>query len=557
MFAFLLAWNRIKHNFRLRSRHRTTQNDIKAFRVLIVKGKYFFPPPEEDLDFKELFLLAVREGAGRPVDAHGFPSGPWSPELLAEAISQVHISGKGVDLRTVQRWFKNNDQGIRAENIRWLARVFGCGDPDASGKWQIALSAAQARLAEKRREQQIRKDDLPDRDVSPMNDEDPRLSKYSTALFTSAPLNLPAGLWAAWSGLGILAFILNIYSVTYSPVPGLDKQVGFFWAPNWTLLVVLLLPLFLTILNELLTFWINDGRTKLGSVEDDQGWVRIVASFSPVFWAVIFICFGIVFLLQWGGVYFVAFMKGDPGHLMKDWNFITLIRPEVTARGPAIVFSMLAFLLTAVESFLFLSGLVFLYIVATDFGRLCNSPGFQTCDHGQIRALELGSYIMAGIFRCVVVGLLMIMCIKLQATYLLSDGENIFVWLLNDALACFGLRPDTNGWLGQRALADFTSFVLLFLTCAVFLACFLKLYRILEIQLPMDAAHKYNGNIQISAQNHRTNIPWWMMFSVVCLGAVNCLLIGQFTGFSILLAFGIVAALYSLYDPMFGRSSIL
>jgi len=47
------------------------------------------------------------------------------------------------------------------------------------------------------------------------------------------------------------------------------------------------------------------------------------------------------------------------------------------------------------------------------------------------------------------------------------------------------------------------------------------------------------------------------MFSVVCLGAVNCLLIGQFTGISILLAFGIVAAVYSLYDPMFGRSSIL
>ncbi len=97
-------------------------------------------------------------------------------------------------------------------------------------------------------------------------------------------------------GRAILAFILNIYSVTYSPVPSLDKPVGFFWAPNWTLLVVLLLPLFLTILNELLTFWVNDGRSKLGGVEDDQGWDQIVASFSPVFWAVFLICFGIVFL---------------------------------------------------------------------------------------------------------------------------------------------------------------------------------------------------------------------------------------------------------------------
>ena len=145
------------------------------------------------------------------------------------------------------------------------------------------IKRRQARLSEKRRAQQISKDDLPDRIVSPKSGEYPWLAKYSTVLFASAPLNLPAGLWAAWSGLGVLAFILNIYSVTYSPVPSLDKQVGFFWAPNWTLLVVLLLPLFLTVLNGLLTFWINDGRTKLGSVEDIKVGTKLLRRFHLCF----------------------------------------------------------------------------------------------------------------------------------------------------------------------------------------------------------------------------------------------------------------------------------
>src|SRR5690606_19290752 len=77
--------------------------------------------------------------------------GPWTPELLAEAISQIDSNRIGVDLRTVQLWFQENDKGISIANIRWLARVFGCDDPVATGEWQVELSAAQSRLTAKRR----------------------------------------------------------------------------------------------------------------------------------------------------------------------------------------------------------------------------------------------------------------------------------------------------------------------------------------------------------------------------------------------------------------------
>ena len=118
---------------------------------LIKNGKYYVAPPNDGSNFKVLFSHLAATGAGRPVDGDGVPEGPWTPELLAEAISLIDADGSGVDLRTVQFWFQDNDKGIRPESIRWLARIFGCGDPDATSEWQAHLSAAKSRLLAERR----------------------------------------------------------------------------------------------------------------------------------------------------------------------------------------------------------------------------------------------------------------------------------------------------------------------------------------------------------------------------------------------------------------------
>jgi hypothetical protein len=58
---------------------------------------------------------------------------------LTDAICAIDANQAGIEIRTVQIWFQENDNGIGAENIRWLARIFGCNDPESTSQWQVRL----------------------------------------------------------------------------------------------------------------------------------------------------------------------------------------------------------------------------------------------------------------------------------------------------------------------------------------------------------------------------------------------------------------------------------
>lgn len=178
-------------------------------------------------------------GAGRPADMDGFPAGPWTPELLAEAISQIASNPIGVDLRTVQLWFQENDKGVSTANIRWLARIFGCDDPVATSEWQMELAAAQSRMSAKRQEvrragsavapttqdmpRNLPSDDGSETSAAPAGDADVNgpptrrssLATKSETLFShGSPLNLPTTVFAGFTALGFLSYILGIHNVS-------------------------------------------------------------------------------------------------------------------------------------------------------------------------------------------------------------------------------------------------------------------------------------------------------------------------------------------------------
>ncbi|MDX0321694.1 hypothetical protein GOC38_29470 [Sinorhizobium meliloti] len=505
-------------------------------------GKIFVAPPKDGSDFKELFKQLAAAGAGRPLGSDGFPQGPWTPELLAEAISQIDSNRIGVDLRTVQLWFQENEKGISTSNIRWLARIFGCDDPEATSEWQMELSAAQLRLTAKRRDSKragsstaLRVPDMPppviDNQTRPAGRQGFNLARTSEALFTrGSPLNLPASVFAGASALGFLSYIVGIHSATYGRADGVVKQVGFLWAPNWTFLFMVLLPLFFALVTELLVFWKDEGRLRLTGhsekMESDDAWARNVEASSYTYWAVFLICVLFAGLFQWIGVCLIPLINGG-GNYAVDWGKLAIVRPEVISAPMTIVFTGLAYLYMCLCFYLLFAGLILLHTILHDLWKVEEGSKMRLEEYRRA-AGEIGLRVMRGIFRCTVLGVLVAICMKAQSAYLASNGEDILTWLANDMSSVLnGQRNDSNSF-SYRMPTHYSSLLVAISSCVGFLY----------------------GSIRFGKRFHA---PLWKMSAVVALLFANYLLIDAFDGFSILLGTGTLLATYGLFDPEFGR----
>ncbi len=512
------------------------RNETKARKTLKKNGKYFVPPPRDDSNIKELFLRLAATGAGRTADDDGFPSGPWTPELLADAISQIQANQDGVDLRTVQLWFQDNEKGIGIDNIRWLARVFGCDDPQATSDWQIALTAAQSRLTAIRRER--KKAGCPDEEAAPqiVIESTPSTPKqrFSLAqksegiLSRGSPLDVPASVFAGAVALGFSSYFLGIYSVSYARADGITKQVGFLWAPNWTLLFMVFMPLFFACVVELLGYWKNEGRPKL--LADDShatntvSWAQRVEASSYTYWAVFSICLVFAGFFQWVGVRLTPLTNGV-GDYAIDWGTLALVRPDVISIPQAIAFTGFAYLYMCLCFYVFFVGLILLYTLAHDLWDI----GHRRHAGLQHTGNEVGLRVMQGIFRCTIAGILVAICMKLQSFFLTSDGANVLSWLFNDMVSVLGPREPIDDATRYSRPTHYSSLLITLATCFVFLY----------------------GAIRIAVKS-RFDVPLGKMPAVVTLLTVSYLMIGAFPGFSILLSVGILVAIYGLFDPAFG-----
>ncbi|WP_093041876.1 RcgA family putative transporter [Rhizobium tibeticum] len=521
-------------------------------------GKLFLPPPNDGSDWKELFKKLAAAGAGRALGEDGFPAGPWTPELLAEAISQIDSNRAGVDLRTVQLWFQENDRGISAANIRWLARVFGCDDPEATAAWQVELSAAQARLQAKRREARKADDRAPERpdtsrepkvddeqssSVESTRDAEPdpdrkkqpfSLARRSEMLFSGgSPLNLPAAVFAGASALGFLSYILGIHSAVYLRADNVAKEVGFLWAPNWTLLFMVLLPLFFSLVTELLAFWTKEGRTKLWTMSDtttsDDGWSRNVQRSSFSYWAVFVICVLFAGILQWIGVCLIPLLEGGADYAT-SWGTLAIVRPEVISVPVSIGFTALAYLYMCLCFYLFFAGLILLHTMIHDLRRIGLDATVLPQRGSRGEVYELCLRLMRGIFRCTILGILVALCMKAQSSYLTSNAKNILDWLAGDLSSALAGRDGASNGFHYRMPTHYSSLLVALSTVVVFVY----------------------GSICLRGIGTQFHKPLWNMAAVVTQLFATYLLVDAFVGFSIVLGIGVCVAVFSLVDPSLG-----
>lgn len=512
---------------------------------LIKNGKFFQLPERSDDDFKTLFGRVAAAGVGRPVDKDGCPQGPWTPDLLADAISEIEVNRAGIELRTVQLWFENNDKGISANNIRWLARVLGCNDPEGASAWQAELSAAQARLTAKRRAR--RRGQASERD-EPEEDEQETttsgrphvdgasvssgLARATEAVFAGGSLlNLPAAVFAGAVALQLVSYFLSIHDVTHIREDGMPKQVGFLWAPNWTLLFIVFLPLFLAIVADQVGVWKSVNRAQLLSGVGKEvrigEWLTRVDSSSHAYWAVLVICVGFAGVVQWVNVRLLPLLKGG-GNYAVDWGSGPFGAPDQIGLAQLVGFTGAAYLYMCLCFYLLIAGLILLCNLIDDFAEV-QAVIMPRQGVGRPQDVDAsGSKIMRGLVRCTIAGLLVAMCMKLQTLYTVNSAPDLVSWLIMDAKSVLSQSGAHVAWDEAPSPTNYTSLLVMFLVCTVYLY----------------------GAIRIDPKG-LSGFPRARATAAVALLVGACLSVGAFGGFSLLLGTSLLVAVYGLLVPDF------
>lgn len=518
-----------------------------------------------------LFLRLAAAGAGRPVDKHGFADGPWTAETLADAISSIEANQNGIELRAVQVWFQDNYNGISDTNIRWLARIFGCDDPVATSQWQAELKAAKERLAVQRREKrkyqtngsavspdvllapalsqttEIATGDLSDTGRGSSGPKRKTLAERCERLLSGATsLNLQIAYWMVFCVLALMNYVLGTLSVTYSPQEGLDKQVGFIWAPTLTALPLVVLPALIFFVSNLNTYWRRVGRSKCISdramsinSKSNAAWYARVNDFTFSFWAIVVFGFLFVFGFQWAGIYLPAYLSGDTNGVQIDRYLVTLERPDVISVPQAMILSAVGYMYTASYITIFLLGLLFSLIIALDYEDICTTSELEgaAIDRAQLRGE--GQKIVWAVFRVVVFALWLAMLVKLQITYLQSDSKDFVTWLRTDAAAALDASVTPNGWLENSSISHFTTFMMMVVSVTIFIVCIIKMRSIFNRLELYDSDYPF-------ARDRQTLTS---MFLVILLLSLTLVSVGRLSGFSLVLAASALASMYVLAGP--------
>lgn len=525
------------------------RDEIFGRNRLLKNGKFFLAAPKDGSDLKSVFRQIVSSGAGRRVGKDGFPPGPWSPELLADAISLLASNGDGVDLRTVQHWFQDNEKGISPTNIRWLARVLGCDDPIATSEWQIALGAAQSRLAAKRRQrrnepQNVASDVIASDYETATSHADRKYGesrRSSLALRTEAifgngsPLDLPAAIFAGAVALGFLSYLLGVHSISYDVGDDNFKEVGFLWAPNWTFLFMVWMPLFFAVTINCLANW-KRYRLRIigkeGQFGDNASWSKIYDAFNYTHWVVLIICLLFAGIVQWVAIRLRPILNGE-GNYAPDWGNISTIHPDIVSSKVEIFFTGAAYIYMSVSFYLFFSGLIIIYAVIHDYILVCEKVQKENIPDEDVERINIASKILFASFRSTSLGLLIAICMKLQSTYTAMGQNNIIVWLANDALTPIHNPTAQGDPIIYSLPTHYSSLIIVLASLVTFIS----------------------GALNLRAAEYFRKVLGKMMLVIAVLCSAY-LLMGVFDGFSILLLFALLLATLALFNPDIGRKPL-
>ena len=203
------------------------------------------------------------------------------------------------------------------------------------------------------------------------------------------------------------------------------------------------------------------------------------------------------------------------------------------------VLSFVGYLYTASYIAVFMFGLLFFVIIVLDFQDICTTLDVEGNKIEGRQIQKEGQKVVWGGFRVVVFALWLATLVKLQITYLSSDSSDFLSWVRIDMMGAFDATSLRNGLLENSSISHFTTFMMMAVTVSVFI------FGVLRIRSSFERLAVYN-RIQ---QSKRDYLALSEMLGVIALLSISLVLVGRFTGFSIVVGISAIASLHVLSGP--------
>jgi hypothetical protein len=187
----------------------------------------------------------------------------------------------------------------------------------------------------------------------------------------------------------------------------------------------------------------------------------------------------------------------------------------------------------------FMFGLLFFVIVVLDFHDISTTLDVEGNKIESDQICREGQKVVWGGFRVVVFALWLATLVKLQITYLSSDSSNFLSWLSTDMAGALDATALRNGWLENSSISHFTTFMMMAVTVSVFI------FGVLRIRRSFERLSVY-GRDQHSTRDY---LVLFEMLGVIALLSTSLVLVGRFTGFSIIVGISAIASLHVLSGP--------
>jgi hypothetical protein len=257
----------------------------------------------------------------------------------------------------------------------------------------------------------------------------------------------------------LLSQALGLGTLTYHDYAhGIDKEVGFLSAPNWTIVYAVLFPVYLCLfavlierseftLRSLLQARVITGPSGAAVTEDAlfSAWNMGLKKISLALWALLIVVV-VQTSVEWLSTCLGPLLNESVASNAVDWSTLAATaQPSKPSKISSILFSLVAYLYMGFALFIYLSILVYVAGFCLFLNKIADPSGnFRLV----LRDVTLGarlSDIGMNFFFCAILGLGAGFMMRLQAIYLETNYSHVTDLLFSDFLGWAGRLQTTAG----------------------------------------------------------------------------------------------------------------